>query len=408
MHGLARLMVGALALGPWSVVASAFAEDAARPRVAPSSCDAADAAPCLQFAIDMAAQSGSDVAIPAGRYLLRGNITLRSGVNVVGEDGAVIAPSPDNVAEPMLVYADGAEDVTVTGVAFEGGGQDFANDKPLISLDGTKDVVFDHVIIRHARGKAMEIIASGNAHFSSGTGIQNSLLEDLGNHWKKTRKPEDRIVAVVFWDEDLTGTKGNFARGNRFSDIGLDALQITGQDGFVSDGNTFELENGQRDLVKAGDYPAAMFVTRSIRVTLRGNTVHGAVGNGIDAPGIVESVIEGNSISGCGQAGIGIFQNYDGDKSDSVSVTIRGNTIEDNVGWKKSIWRAGIVLGGGRPTDITIAGNTITDTRTGAKKTQDYGVDVVNGGGVKTKPKNLVVAKDNVLAGNRRSATHGI
>lgn len=388
------------------VVGSAEAETTAP--ILPVGCDEANATWCLQAAIERAATTGAEVHIPAGRYVLRTHLQLRDNVVIRGEDGAVIVPSPDNMSEPVLLSGNNIRHVTISQVAFEGGGADFANRGALISLSGTLAVLLDQVAIGHVRGKAIVVVNGDPSHPSVRNGLSNSVIEDVGNHWKSSHQRSDRDVAVLFWDNTGNTSRSNYATGNHFADVGLDALQITGQNGFKAEGNIFELWNNQIKLLKSGDYPAAIFTTRSRRVSIAGNTIHQAVGNGIDAPGLTDSTIENNTITECGQSGIGIFQNYDGDARDSGSLTIKGNTIQDNAIWSASTWRAGISIGGGKPYSITIAANTISDTRAKGKKTQDYGIEVVNGSGIKTRPKDLVVEADNALKGNQRAATHGI
>lgn len=373
--------------------------------VEPTDCDAANATPCLQAAINKAAMTAAMVHLPAGTYVLRSNLTLRTGVSLDGEDGTVLLPAADNRSDPVLLVGDKIRGVTISDIAFEGGGTDFANGHALISLKGTSGVLLDHVSVRHVRGKAIVFVGNPLGP-STSNGLINSVVQDVGNHWKASGKRADRDVAVLFWDSKGTAT-GNFATNNQFSDIGLDALQVTGQDGFLADQNVFELWNNQIATLKSDDYPAAIFTTRSRHVTISGNTIHQAVGNGIDAPGLTDSVIENNTITECGQSGIGIFQNYDGDNRDAGGITIRGNVIENNAIWPPGTWKAGISLGGGQPYDIHILGNTITDTRPTGKKTQDYGIDVVNGGGITTRPKGLAVDADNMLKGNHRAAKLG-
>lgn len=303
-----NLTTALLALG---LAAYPFAAVADSTAIEPAGCDLTDATPCLQAAIDRAAASGVSVFIPAGTYALRTNLTLRTGVAIAGDAGALILPGPNNWSDPVLVSGDGISRVTISGLAFEGGGAAFANASALINLTNTTDVLFDHISIRHVRGKAITTVGSGPGS-SARNGITNSILDDIGNHWKKSHQRGDRDMAVTFWGRTDGAGTGNFARANRFTDVGLDALQITGQDGFVAEGNVFELWNNQIKLLPSGDYPAAIFTTRATHVTIASNTIHQAVGNGIDAPGLTNSVIENNTIRECGQSGIGLFRNYDG------------------------------------------------------------------------------------------------
>lgn len=395
------LLGSAVALAPCPI---AYAQDLVRP----IGCLPEDATPCLQQAIAAAAQQHGSVALPAGTYLLKRPIVLASGVSIIGEPGAIIAPSPDNTQAPALVFANNVSNVRIEGVVFDGHSLLVPHETYMITLDTTRNVVLAHVTLQHMPGHAVNFVAYGNSRGSGGNGIEESLISDVGNKWRTTHELSDRMQAVIFWDESWTTNQGNFARNNHFENTGLDALQISQQDGFVAEGNTFDLENGEREAIAAGDYGAGIFVESSIRVILRGNTIRGAQGNGIDAPGLVDSFIESNTIAESGQAGIGIFRDYDFQKINSSNVTIRNNVITNNAIWSASIWRAGIAIGNGSPADIRISGNKITDTRPKGKKTQDYGIHVVNTADIHTRPKRLVISDDNDLAGNQRARTRGL
>ena len=397
----AWLLGSAVAVGSCTV---AYPQEAIRP----NGCLPDNATPCLQQAIDAAAKTRGNVVLPAGTYLLKSPIALASDIAIIGEPGAIVAPSPNNSEAPQLVYANNVSNVRIEGVVFDGHGLLVPHETYMITLDTTKNVVLAHVTLQHMPGHAINFVAYGSGPGSGGNGIEDSVISDVGNKWRTTHKLFDRMQAVIFWDESWTTNQGNFARNNHFENTGLDALQISQQDGFVAEGNSFDLENGERKAIAAGDYGAGIFVESSIRVVIKGNTIRGAQGNGIDAPGLVDSSIENNTITEAGQAGIGIFRDYDFQKINSSNVTIKNNTVTNNAIWSASIWKAGISIGNGAPADIKISGNRITDTRPKGKKTQDYGIDVVNSGDVHTRPRGLVIDADNDLAGNQRAKTHGL
>lgn len=93
--------------------------------------------PAIQAAIDAAGQGGGTVYVPPGRYLT-GTLTLRSGITLMIDPAATLFGSPslsDYPAQPanihegegrFLIYADHAEDVTLTGGgAIDGNGPAF-------------------------------------------------------------------------------------------------------------------------------------------------------------------------------------------------------------------------------------------------------------------------------------------
>jgi hypothetical protein len=352
-----------------------------------------DVAPCIQQAINSAAGKGGTVHIPAGEWPIGNAIVAADNVYIEGDSGkTVLKAVPRNEANPVLLkLKNGAKNVIVKGITFDGGGQDFSNDKPVISGTTVTHVVFDDVVVRNTHG--VGILLQGG---TSNSGVQNSRFVNVGNHWKTTLNRKDRIQGLLFCcGKDNTH---NFAVGNHFEDIGLDALQIGDQDDFSAKNNVFDLSNDQFRQLKSGDYPAGIFAIQSRHVTIADNVIRNAPGNGIDAPGLEDSTIYHNTIVGSGSAGIGIFIGYD-KKTQAQNVSIVGNTVSNNVHWNLASFLGGITISGGTPSNITISGNTVTDTQ--PSKTQKYGVYVRRG----TQVSNLKVDPDNRLSGNLEAAT---
>lgn len=243
-----------------------------------------------------------------------------------------------------------------------------------------------------------------------GNGLQNSLVFDIGNHWRTTKETSGRVMGIEFYDEAPFMSDGNFALHNVFRDMGLDALHVVGQRGAVIESNFFDLTSEQPQALHAPDFPAAILVNLSSEITIRSNTIRDATGNCIDMPGSNHVLIEANLIAGCGQSGIGIFQDYDFNHADSSDVVIRNNVILNSGIWTSSLWQAGVTIAHGKPANITISGNVITDLRPKSQKTQNYGIEVINDASLKifTKVKGLVIASDNRLDGNQLAATRGV
>lgn len=395
------LLAGLLALAASGAVAAEI--------VTPADCSLADANPCLTNAIKRAAIQETDVLVMPGTYSILHPVSLISGVSILGSSKTIIQPSPLNRESFMLFYGERVSDIRIEGVTFDGGGKDFPSEGWLVVLDGTRNVVLDSVTFQHARGPALAVYSTSSA-ISSGNGLQNSHVVDIGNHWRTSFMTTGRRMGIEFYDLPPLVNQGNFARHNTFEDIGLDAIHLAGQQGFVAEANLFDLNNGQRELLAAGDYPAAFFIETSDGVTLRNNTIHEALGNCIDMPGVTNALIEANMIVGCGQSGIGVFQDYDSPaKLNSAHVVIKDNIILNSAVWPPSCWKAGISIANGRPSDILISDNIITDLRPKGKKTQDYAIEVVNGEcGATTEVRGLVVDTGNRLDGNQRARTHGV
>ena len=351
-----------------------------------------DVSPCIQQAI-AAAQGAGVVHIPAGTWPLGKAIIATDNITLQGDgDKTVLVPASGNTSEPVLLEIKlHAKNVTVKAITFDGGGAEFPNDKTVISGTSVTHILFDDVTVRNTHGVGL-LLQGG----TSDSGVQHSRFINLGNHWKVTKERKDRIQGLVFCCG--TGNTGNFAIDDRFEDIGLDALQIGNQDGFVARNNTFNLSNDQFRQVKSGDYPAGIFAIDSRNVTISDNTIRNSPGNGIDAPGLQNSTISHNTILGSGSAGIGIFIGYD-KKTQAHDDTIVGNTVTNSGQWSQASFLGGITVAGGTPANITISGNTVTDTQ--SAKTQKYGVFVTRG----TSPANLKIDPDNHLAGNLAGTT---
>jgi parallel beta-helix repeat protein len=261
----------------------------------------------------------------------------------------------------------------------------------LIKVNTGNHVVFDGITVRNTRGIGAVLQAN-----TKNSGVRKSQFVNVGNHWKTTLQRLDRIQGLVFCCGN--DNSGNFAIGNRFEDIGLDALQIGNQRDFVATNNVFDLENGQLLRVKSSDYPAGIFLQYSSNVTISRNVIRGAQGNGIDAPALQRSRIANNTVIDSGCAGIGLFQGYD-KKTQSMGISVVDNIITNNVHWAHCTFKGGITISEGAPRDIVISGNVVTDTQ--FNKTQLFGVQV------RTRVLNLEIDHSNKLAGNRDADLDG-
>jgi hypothetical protein len=350
-----------------------------------------DVAPCVQSAIDTAAKQGGEVTIPAGAWPISRALALPSNTRLRADNqDATLTPTPDNVSNPVLLNARASEHVRVENLRFDGGGGDFANANPVISVTGGDDVVFSHVEVLNTHGIGL-LIQGGVTR----SGVVESSFVHIGNHWKTTHLAKDRIQGLVFCCG--AGNSGNFATHNTFEDIGLDALQFSIQSDFVASGNTFDLENNQHSVVNSFNYPAGIFPMNSIKSVISNNNIRGAQGCGIDAPGLRDTKIIDNTITDSHQCGVGLFQGYD-KRTQVDNIEIVNNFISNSIHWSGSVFKGGVTIGFGSPHAITLSGNTITDTQ--GDKTQLYGVQVLK----ETHLTDLKIDDNNKLLGNAKGA----
>jgi len=353
-----------------------------------------DVAPCIQAAINAASHGGGTVLLPAGVWPLGKALKLASNVTLTGDPaGTTFEPAAGDIDNPVLLGGRSIQNVTISAIIFDGGGKDFPDRNPVITVTTGGHLLFDHVTVQNTRGMAM--LLQGGVHDS---GVRDSRFIDDGNHWKSSSAKSDRQQGLVFCCGG--GNINNFAIGNVFNAIGLDALQIANQDRFTATGNVFNLQSAELTQVKAPDYPAGIFALESNHVTIAGNQISDAAGNGIDAPGLQNSTISGNVITGSGGAGIGLFQGYD-KTTQTSQVMVTGNTVTNNVQWAHSSFKGGITIAGGTPSGITLSGNNVADTQ--GAKTQLYGVQIHTSAPV----PGLVIAANNQLSGNKTAAISG-
>lgn len=346
--------------------------------------------PAFSRALAQAGQnSGSVLFFPPAAQPCMTSKALRvpDGVTLDAVPGrTVIKAAANNRSNPMLLEVGNRD--TVRGLSFDGGGDTIPGQPNVIQGYRVQDVTFDHISVIHTSGPAM-VLSSEIRNVT----ITHSRFSDIGNAWKRSRLASDRRPGVVFCCG--SGNRGNSAFDNRFEDIGLDALQFSDQSDVRAAGNRFYLENGQRRVVTAPDYPAAIFLLRVDHAAISTNRVEGAQGAGIDAPALTNSTLDGNTISGSGSTGIGLFntKGYDGPLAGSDRVVVRSNTIIGNTAWDRTPHPGGITLSGSA-TRITVTGNRIAND--GGMHTQKFGLYVLPG----TEVSGLNFDDSNQVAGN--------
>lgn len=321
--------------------------------------------------------------------MLAQNLSTPDNVILRATPGTVVLKATlDNKSRPVLLAV--GNNVVVDGLSFDGGGKDHPTAENVIQGFRVSNVTFTRIAVRHTRG--IGLMMSSNIGNSA---VRDSVFEDLGNHWKTSHLVRDRVEGVVFCCGD--GNHGNVAENNRFSDIGLDALQFSGQSGVTITGNRFDLENRERATMSAPDYGAALYLPNVSQAMISGNVIAGAQGNCIDAPTLVNAKISHNILTRCGSSGIGLFGSSIGP---TRGIVVSDNIINSNGQWKLSPHPGGITLGG-NIADVSLVGNTVTDTQ--AVKTQKYALY----GTTDSTLTKLFIDQSNRLCGNAISTFGG-
>ena len=317
-----------------------------------------DVSSAIQAAINTVSNAGGGIVdIPAGVWQVGRSITLASNVELCGVGNqTILEPSVTNTGSTVFLNGYLDKNDLIQDIVFNGGGNNFANGNPLVEMTTGTDIVFDEDTFENSRGVAL-IIQGGSAN----SGVTASTFTDIGNYWEVTGLSSGCVQALIFCSG--TGDLDNFAENNSFSNIGLDALQLSNQQGFLAANNVFMLSNDVRAVVMSSStYGAAIFAQNNSNSQITGNIINGAAGCGIDTAGLSNSTISWNIIDNCGSAGIGIFLGYDG-TSQASGLNIFNNALLDNVNWNDSPFSGEIEVYKGDPTNIEISGNVVVDAK---------------------------------------------
>jgi hypothetical protein len=367
---------------------------------------ATDDSAALQAAANAAgAVAGSLLYFPPSAHSLLLSVSVYPASNQTwwAYPGSVtIAPTAGNTDAIMLLAFANASNVTLYGLTFDGGGQDFANNGIVTQAYHINGLTLDRVTFRNTNG--MTFNGSGNNDLV----VRGCRFINCGNHWKTTGHWADATQA-------LSNTSGDGATwGFRtriidctFSECGCDNINLGQIQGVQVVNNTFvNTSKPWLTMTDASAYFAAVFALFCTDVVIAGNSVEGLSGNAIDSPGLWEAVISNNAIRNSGQDGIGLFDGsgYSGFTARGTrNIAVTGNLIENSGQWSGGSFHDGIGIFGGTSspaTSIRIANNVVTDTQT--TKTQHYGVNV--GGTVSA----IWVDPSNLLAGNATGPLSGV
>jgi uncharacterized secreted repeat protein (TIGR03808 family) len=357
----------------------------------------------LQRAIDESARARRPLALAAGTYRV-GALRLPTGAQIFGVRGATHLTL---IHGPSLLSADGGEDITLSGLAIDGGRLPLPPNRGLVHLAQVKRLRIADCSVANAGGNAIALEAcdgivesnmlanaADNALFcndSRGLVIRGNTLRGAGNGgiriWQSAKRHDGSIVADNIIEDIATraggtGQNGNgvnvfraagvIVRNNVVRRCAFSAVRGNAASGLQILGNTCGAI-GEVALYAEFDFEGAI---------ISANTVDGA------ALGVVctnfndggrLAVVQGNLIrrltsrrpqGGPDAAGVGIAVEAD------ASVT--GNVIEDAPSM-------GISVGAGKyMRDVSVTGNVVRRAGLG------IGVSVAPGAGSAVVTGNLV------------------
>ena len=343
------------------------------------------------------ANPGSTIYVPpsATSCLLSQSFALPTKTTLWAYPGTVtLAPKSGNAASILLMgVANFATNSTVHGITFDGGGVDFANANALVQAFRVDTLIFDQVIWQNSRGLGANISSSNRS------GVRNSKVINVGNHWKTTLSASDRIQGISFCCNTSSGGLDNFVTGTYFENIGLDAINATNQTRFLASGNRFNLTSNQTSVISTSAYPAAIYCNTSSLIA-DGNSIFAAIGNGIDTV-TCDLTISGNKVLNSGAGGLLITA--------GTSAVVSGNTFLDNN--QVATGADANYLGGinfcGASTNVIISGNRSGNLAGTTQQNGIYGRSTNVGSCTSPTFTNLVISPGNDLSTNAVAAIGG-
>jgi parallel beta-helix repeat protein len=329
---------------------------------------------------------------PSSTCILSKALTITSPITLYATPGTVTLKAQGlNISNPVLMYINGASNVTVSGITFDGGGSNLTNTNSVIEVLNSSHVLFTQVTVQNTRGVGIIVVSS------STTGITYSTFSNIGMYWQTSLQSSDRHQAIAYTNST---SQKNYVESNFFTNIGLDSISFTQQTDMVVIGNRCQLALATPQyvtLASAGNWPACIFAQANTSAVIIGNISDSAPGNGVDM-GTSDAglVITGNYIIGSGGGGIAL--------SGTTGFTVTGNYVLNNFQNSSDCHEGGISLSNALSEGV-VSSNLATDTQ--GSKTQLYGVYGMTACSTTTTLTNVQIDTNNQLAGNKTSSFGG-
>jgi hypothetical protein len=277
-----------------------------------------------------AAPAGTTLCFPAGVYDMQNQVDVRvSGLTLQGLEGATIKRSPSSASNMMFrfIYS---QNTRVTGFKLDGGaaGDTWDEYGIVFTVYSSQNADFDHNTFRNVMGDGVYYgRASYDTNYTCNTGADVADNTFIGSN-NASRNGISLICGSGF--NVLRNTITNWSRNDMPGCIDLEPNSASERlDNVLVEGNTCDNTNGTR--LKWGGITAALAQhgSHSSNVTIRGNEVKGAIGQGVavetnpqDAPWIVQNNnvhdLTGGPVGGVAQG----LHNYG-------SNTYMGNTVSN-------------------------------------------------------------------------------
>jgi uncharacterized secreted repeat protein (TIGR03808 family) len=396
----------------WAMPLSAYGLDAAQFRVSPNA--ARDQSRALQAAIDRAAAQRVPLVLAPGVYRA-GGLTLPAGAQLIGAAGQTRLVLTQGPALVMAAHGDG---VSLTGLTFDGGGQQLPPKRGLLHFTGQRSLTINRCQIANAGGNGLWLEqCDGSVIQSKMTGTTDTALFALdsrglrliGNSiaksgnggirvWQSDKRHDGSLIAENTIEDTGARDGGSGQNGNainifRAADVVVRDNIIRGAAFSAIRGNAASRIQIVANRCSALDEVAIYSEFEFENALIADNLIDGAA-TGISVTNFKEggrgAVVRNNTLRNIRERrpgappeeqGIGIAAEAD--------TAVTGNIID-------SAQSAGIAAGWGPYLrNVTVTDNTIRDSGIGVA------VSVADGAGRAT-------ISDNLITGSRRGAILGM
>ena len=402
-----RLLIAAAASAATASAARAaplatFGVDAAQYGVRPGAAE--DQSARLQRALDACAQSRAPLMLAPGVYRA-GDLRLAAGVQIFGVRGATRLSFTRGA---VLIAAQGADSVTLSGLAFEGNGVALPQNRGLVDLTSTRGLRLTDCTVSNAGGNGVAVtnsdgaIITGNTIVTSadnalygvdntGAVINNNIIRTAGNGgvrvWQSAKRHDGSVVAANTIEDIAARAGGTGQNGNAVNVFR--AANVIVRDNTIRRCAFSAVRGNQASNMQvlgnncAVMKEAAMYAEFGYEGAVFANNVIDTAENGIAVTNFNDggrlAVVQGNLLRNVGVrrpdnppewTGVGIGV--------EAEAACTGNVIEDAPGY-------GIRVGWGPYLrNVTVTGNVVRNAGIG------IAVSVVRGAGDATITGNLI------------------
>lgn len=348
-------------------------------------------------AIFASATTGTTIYFPPvpGVCLTSNRLIWKSGVTIWAYPGTmVLAPKAGNAATTaLLLFANGASNLTLHGLTLDGGGVDFFNIGcagsacPLVKVQAGTNIQFDYAVFQNSNNTALAF-----TNVSQAT-VDHADFLNVGMHWLTSGIQTDRGYGVLFFCTSLAACPSNLSYGNAvtnsfFRTVGASAIYVNQSNGVSVEGNRCFETGISAEVEFAPNIPACYGVIGSNAVKVNNNTADHAIGNGVDVYTSTNVELNNNIVQYSGLCGIGFFSGSNATINNDITL----NNFQNGTG----SFTGGICLSDqdANLANVTVSGSISADTQ--VTPTQLYGMMLYHPGS--NTDTNITIDPNNIFS----------